>query len=71
MSTDMDARIRAALGRGPAEPGPVDGEPAPVDHDGGARTSAPAAAPSMTRILRAIVGVGPPDAGAERWLREH
>lgn len=70
-SDAMNAIIRRAAGH-PARAGPE-----PRAGPGGARlrrcarTSVPAAPPSMSRILRAASGQAPPDQAADRWIREH
>jgi hypothetical protein len=67
-SDRMNALIR---GRDPREPDGEEAEPVLPNFDGGARTPPPEPPPSMTRILRAALGVGDPDAAAERWVAEH
>jgi hypothetical protein len=50
MSSMMNDRIRAAAGRQPVEEPDTE---APVDFDGGARTSLPSPPPTMNDVLRA------------------
>ncbi len=72
-SDTMNATIRRATGHqmDPPEEEMPSGEQTTPDFDGGARTSASAPRPSMSRLIRAAAGTGPPDLKAQRWIAEH